>query len=307
MELKFHTSPPSSFYREGVLQEEPEDSLKTLMHRYEQACESHVKGRRKMVEAARPYTRMQWISETEPTFYEDTARNYAHRTWRNAEWSDITLALAADFESPGEITTRRAAGGKYIGYPLPENLKKLMTYPMDALREAEKVARLIAEHPCCKPDGIRLNIAGNGAAALKRFGVDTDYVATFIYWILYKCKDLGIHILEVRSGGQTGVDEAGIKAAQQSRMKCSILAPKGFRMRDADGRDLEGRGRFVKRFKEEVIDQAAWEKAHGDEKFSWDLAEFNGFNGIDMLEWDIDLKIMHINERKKMNNQYYRP
>lgn len=29
--------------------------------------------------------------------------------------------------------------------------------------------------------------------------------------------------------------------------------------------------------------------------------EFNGFNGIDMLEFAIDLKIMHINARESLN------
>lgn len=299
MELKFHLN-PSSFYREGILQEEPEDSLKTLMRHYEQACDSYVEGYRKMIVAARPYTRKQWISGTEPTFYEDTVRNYGHRTWQNAEWSDITLALAVDFDSPEEITTRQAAGNKYIGYRLPKNLKKMMYYDMDAIREAEKVARLIAEHPCCMTEGIRLNIAGNGEATLKRFGLDTGNVVAFIDWILYKCKDLGIRILEERSGGQTGVDEACIKAAQRRHMKCSILAPKGFRMRDASGCEQEGRDCFVDRFKEEVIDREAWDKAHKDDILSWDLAEFNSFNGIDMLQWDIDLKIMHINERRKI-------
>ena len=58
---------------------------------------------------------------------EDTVRNYGHRTWANAAWSDITLALATDFSSPGEITTRKAAGNKSLRYPLTRDLKKLVT------------------------------------------------------------------------------------------------------------------------------------------------------------------------------------
>ena len=34
-----------------------------------------------------------WINDIEPVFLEDSKRNYGHRTWANAEWSDITLAL----------------------------------------------------------------------------------------------------------------------------------------------------------------------------------------------------------------------
>ena len=298
MELKFHTG-TSIFYKDGVLQEEPEESLEELLRQYENNCNTYVRSLRKMIERARPYTRRQWISGTEPTFLEDTDRNFGHRTWRNAEWSDITLALATDFTSPGEITTSNAAGKKYIGYPIPRNLEKMTYYNMDLLREAEKVARLIADHPCCKAEGIRLNIAGNGAATLKRDGIKTDSVKAFISDILGACETLGVKILEVRSGGQTGVDEAAIKAAQQRRMKCSILAPKGFRMRDADGRNLEGRELFVNRFKEEVIDHEAWCKAQRDDSFDWSLAENNGFNALDLQQWEIDLKIMHLNEREK--------
>jgi len=32
------------------------------------------------------------------------------------------------------------------------------------------------------------------------------------------------------------------------------------------------------------------------------MAAFNGFNSIDLLEFDIDLKIMHINEREQVQN-----
>ena len=59
------------------------------------------------------------MADDEPIFIEDTVRNYGHRTWENAVWSDITLALAVDMSSPGEKTTRRAAGERYVGFVLP--------------------------------------------------------------------------------------------------------------------------------------------------------------------------------------------
>lgn len=55
---------------------------------------------------------------------EDSKRNYGHRTWANAEWSDITLALAVDMDSPGEITTRKAAGDKYVGLRFRRTCRK---------------------------------------------------------------------------------------------------------------------------------------------------------------------------------------
>lgn len=44
-------------------------------------------------------------------------------------------------------------------------------------------------------------------------------------------------------------------------------------------------------------------KKDSESFLAYGFAEFNGFNAIDMLEYDIDLKIMHINEREKQNNR----
>ena len=273
------------------------------MKRYEKACDSYLKGCRKMIEAARPYTKWRWIGETEPRIMEDSARNYGHRTWANAAWSDLTLALATDFSSPGEVTTRRAAGDKYLRYQLTSNLKRLITFNQDGEREARKIARMIRNHTCYKEDGIRLNIAGNGLVTLLKSGVDTRTVAAFISNIFTACKDEGVKILEVRSGGQSGVDEAGIIAAQRNKMKCSILAPKGFRWRDKKGDEKEGRTAFVNRFKEEYIDYEAWDKANSMEYTMYSFAENNSFDGLDMLQYDIDLKITHLNEKEKRERE----
>jgi len=44
---------------------------------------------------------------------------YGQRTAENAEWSDITLAIATDFTTPGERATKREAGNKYHSFNLP--------------------------------------------------------------------------------------------------------------------------------------------------------------------------------------------
>lgn len=298
MELKFFTD-TSIFYKDGKLHEEPEDSLEDLMKRYEKACEVYSKGCRKRIEAARPHTRWRWVNNVEPRIMEDSARNYGHRTRANAAWSDITLALATDFSSPGEITTRRAAGDKYLRYQLTHNLKKLVTFTQDGEREAAKIAKMLHSHTRFKEEGIRLNIAGNGLVTLRKSGIDTKTVAYFLHRVFAACKNEGVKILEVRSGGQSGVDEAGIIAAQKSNLPCSILAPKGFRWRDKKGDEKEGKSSFVKRFKKEYIDKDAWDMANADECLDFNLAKFNASNFLEMLEWEIDLKITHLNEQEK--------
>ena len=56
--LKFFTG-TSVFYKDGHLKEEPGESLENLMKQYEKACDAYAKGKRRLIESARPYTK--WL------------------------------------------------------------------------------------------------------------------------------------------------------------------------------------------------------------------------------------------------------
>ena len=275
------------FYENGKLKPEPEESLEALMARYERAKAEHLR----MEALAAPWRRTRWVGGTKPAFLEDPVRNYGHRTWQNAAWSDVTLALAVDFQSPGEITTKKAAGDKYICHPLPISRK-------DTVREVHQIAEMIRRHPQCKAEGIRLNIAGNGAATLAKKGVYTRYVADLLNYVYLFIELRGVKILEVRSGGQSGVDEAGILAAQRRGMRCSILAPKGFRWRDEAGNEREGKEDFISRFRETFTDFDAWKKADEASFNTYIGSDFSGNNALEYLEYEIDLKTLHQHTRE---------
>lgn len=187
-----------------------------------------------------------WIGNTEPTFIEDSKRNYTHRTVVNARWSDITLAFAVDMDSPGEITTKEAAGERYAGYRLPDEYGSVCSDSEKMI--ADEIVSLVKAHSHCHKGGLKLNIAGNSQITLDRYGITTEQIRSLIRIVLKSLMQDGVSFSEIRSGGQTGVDEAGIKAAQDCGIKCSILAPKGFRMHYEAGVELEGRDRFVERF-----------------------------------------------------------
>ena len=249
-QLKFHTD-TKIFYKDGVLREEPEETLEELLAEYEAAAARYREFTRILREKQAPYRRLRWIGNVEPTFIEDSSRSYRHCARENAAWADITLDLSADFTSPGE---------------------------------PDRIVALILAHPHYKPEGIRLNITGSNLHSLKGAGFDEVDVTLLLCNVFRKCGKEGIHILEVRSGGQSGVETAAIIAAQRCGLKCSILAPKGYR--------------FIRRFQEEYIDYDAWDKADPEGFFDYGMAEFNGFNGLDMLEYDIDLKIWHHNRQE---------
>ncbi len=295
MELLFFNSEKIFFDTSGKLREEPEESLDKLLNRYEECCKAFSDFKRREKVAAAKYTRERWINNIEPKFIEDNIRNYGHRTWANAEWSDITIAVASDMSSPGEITTKKAAGPRYVGFQLPEDFMEICKYPNPKGKLADKLIHKVITHPHFKKDGLKLNIAGNSQISLDKAGISTATVRSFLQRVLNGLLNEGIKFAEIRSGGQTGVDEAGIQAAQHLGLKCSILAPKDFRLHYKQGVEIEGLKQFTDRFRETYIDYDAWSKEDENGSFDWSLKDFNVFNGIDMLEYDIDLKIMHIN------------
>lgn len=175
---------------------------------------------------------------------------YAQRTRENADWSDITLALAVDFSTYGERATKKAAGNKYIHSMLTGDLSIVVE---------ELYNQIISNNLPTK--NIKLNVAGNGIYSLVTNEIDSPFLSqndinntvTSIIKLLQERK--GIAISEIRSGGQTGIDEAGIIAAQRLGIPSSVNAPKGFAFRDANGKDHYNREEFIARFQQQPAQQ----------------------------------------------------
>ena len=182
------------------------------------------------------------------TFSTSRGTNYPQRTRENADWSDITLALATDFNTRGEKLTKRVAGDKYISSPLPsDDNSDYLPYDNEAAYEfyAKQIYEELKKKG--KTSNIKLNIAGNGIYSLKGFATQeelNDYVTN----LLKSLQNLGITISEIRSGGQTGVDEAGIVAAQRLNITNEIHSTSDFKFRDVNGRDISDETQFKARF-----------------------------------------------------------
>ena len=194
---------------------------------------------------------------------EDAERSYLSRTRQNAEWSDITIALGEDLTTTGELQTAKLAGAevveeertnargeKYTTVIKVTNPKKgkYIGINLNIISSAKAIATEIYNQIIERNlpiYNIKLNIAGNGIYTLKSEQASYDKLLTEV---LKALQDKGITISEVRSGGQTGIDEAGIKAAISLGLKASILAPKGYRFRGKDNKDVSNKELFVKRF-----------------------------------------------------------
>jgi hypothetical protein len=59
---------------------------------------------------------------------------------------------------------------------------------------------------------------------------------------------LKTQIESIRTGGQTGIDEAGAKAGINLSLPTTILAPKGWTFRDISGQDISNEQQFKARF-----------------------------------------------------------
>lgn len=143
---------------------------------------------------------------------------YPPRTHHNASTADMTIAFAEDFESLGEKLTKSAVlKAKKIYLPIPLQTDK---------RQAS-----IAIFRMCRDHNVTvINIAGNGIYSLAEHGWTQESLNQWVYDVLKPvCQNLPI--VQIISGGQTGVDFAGGVAGEVLGLDPVMTFPKGFLQR----------------------------------------------------------------------------
>jgi hypothetical protein len=175
------------------------------------------------------------------TFEEEQSSGYRNRTIKNAS-ADATIAIAADFNSAGERLTEssvRQQGKSYI--PVVLSVETMIQEEAYAEKIVEELNKVKAK---------TLNIAGNGIYTLKGDFKQTEldeYVYDLLNLIVNSPK-LENKIISIRTGGQTGIDEAGAKAGVRLGIPTTILAPKGWTFRNISGTDISNEEQFKARF-----------------------------------------------------------
>lgn len=182
------------------------------------------------------------------TFRESNSASYPARTRENTEAADVTVDMAVDFKTDGENLTKKVAGEKFIGVQM--RASSVAGNPVEQGRlAAAEVARALKEKGLASGDGISINFAGNGIYTLKKYGVTqeaaNDYATALLSSLI---NDHGIKVSAVRSGGQTGMDEAGAKAGLDNGIPTEVLCPKGWKMRGEDWKDISDEAAFKARF-----------------------------------------------------------
>lgn len=153
---------------------------------------------------------------------EHKSSHYAPRTYYNAHRADLTIAIAANYLTGGEVVTHKAAKDKYLALPL--------TTP--AIENARLLWRELKRRNVSV-----LNVAGNGIYTLSKYGYTQAGVNDYAFELL---RHVVPHwpITLVVSGGQTGIDTAGAVAAQALGIPAELCYPKGYKVRFEDGIDV---------------------------------------------------------------------
>lgn len=152
---------------------------------------------------------------------EHTSSSYVPRTYHNAS-QGCTLAIATDFTTAGEKLTHKAANGKIVQIP----------FHMDYVEAARKLYSILKKYDCHV-----VNVAGNGIYTLQKQGVTQEDANTYVYSIL-SLVNQHWKIERIVSGGQSGMDLAGLVAGCALDIETIGMWPKGLIMRFEDGKDV---------------------------------------------------------------------
>lgn len=188
--------------------------------------------------------------------FTQSAGGYAQRTRENAQGADYTVAIATDFNTAGERATERAADGRYISIDFDAATRQ------DVEAAARRDAALLVDYLSReipgfdRKDSIVLNFAGNGLYTLTRDGASQEQANAYVTTLLREMKANGkMRPFSVRSGGQTGFDEAAIVAAQANDIDALVHAPRGWAMRGADNKDVYDEAAFKARFQQQTQEE----------------------------------------------------
>lgn len=180
-------------------------------------------------------------------FEEEQSSGYRERTIKNAS-ADATIAIAVDFNTAGEKLTKSS---------VLQQGKLYLPVSTDIFASSNDVSmmagKIVSELRKLNKDSISLNIAGNGIYSLKNtFPGGQSSVDKFTFELLSeivnKLTKENIKVNLIRTGGQTGFDEAGAKAGIKLGIPTKILAPKGWTFRDINSKDISNEQQFKQRF-----------------------------------------------------------
>ena len=165
---------------------------------------------------------------------------YRRRTQFNVDNSDLTVAFGLDFNTAGEVLTKKLAVKKneqaFVAISLdyePIGAARILYKTIKTLNNTGNTIKTI-------------NIAGNGIYTLNKFDISQTSLNRYMFLVLQKVHE-HLPIAMIRSGGQTGVDTAGIVAAIALNIPSACTFPKNFTQRNEKGFDYNSNEKALRR------------------------------------------------------------
>jgi hypothetical protein len=188
--------------------------------------------------------------QTAIKFEESNSSDYLVRTLQNAKGADATIDFAKTTTGSGgrNGATKRSAdkAGKVYINIIVDNEGRFD--PKEAAKEIIKgLTFQILPTRAFGDDAMALNIAGHGVYSVGDNQARLDALVTETLRLV----NAEIPIKSVRSGGQTGFDEAGAKAGVALGVPTTVLAPKGWKFRPRYREDVANEAAFKERFESE--------------------------------------------------------
>lgn len=183
-------------------------------------------------------------------FQEEQSSGYRNRTIKNAS-ADATIAIAVDFNSAGEKLTKSSVLGQGKKY-VPIDMHRLV----NILEISKAATEIVDKLKSLNKKEVTLNIAGNGIYTMRHVNITQEEMDRKMFdllnAVLAKLAAIDIKIVSIRTGGQTGADEAGAKASIRFGKKTIVLAPKGWTFRNEQGVDIHNEKMFKERFMDTI-------------------------------------------------------
>jgi hypothetical protein len=173
------------------------------------------------------------FSDSPIRFTKSVSNDYRARTTENIKGSDATLHIITDPGTLGEKLTAAEAAKNKKGY-------RAVTYGENAV---DDIVNMLNAHNVQV-----LNIAGNGIYDIKDSQeVVDDKVLTLLREVLTH-PNLVTPVKVIRTGGQTGMDEAGAKAGIKLGIPTIIHSTSDWKLRPFDKKDRSNESLFKSRF-----------------------------------------------------------
>lgn len=233
---------------------------------------------------------------------------YAVRTETNIKESDITIAFANNWSTAGEQVTEKFANENKKPY-IRVNILKTGILPVNIEDRINDIVKAITK---LKKDEVTINIAGNGIYTLNIVGISQEQCNDFVYTVLHRVQDKlkkskSKVKLNIRSGGQTGADEAGIVAAMALKLPSKVHTTKKWKFKNIEDKDVLNEKEFIERFSNSSSPELIEEKSEYEDDYELLIEKHMHYTdavSVDLTDSEVNVQLLKASLFEKIKDKF---